>query len=368
MSFQNESRIIDTIKQHSRQRSSAKTSAPAVDIIIPHFNGVEILDKCLASLEKTSYTNLSIVIVDNGTVDESLKLAAEKYKRIRIFSAGKNLGYAGGCNFGFQRTRGKYVVFLNNDTEQEPDWLERLVEIAEKDEQIAALQPKLLSMHAKMHGEKVFDYAGAAGGMLDALGYPYARGRVFNSVEADHGQYDTTEDIFWASGAAMMVRRAVVEQLGGFDSEFFAHMEEIDLCWRMKLAGYRVVCVPSAVVYHYGGATLAAGNPRKIYLNHRNNVMMIVKNASLGRLLWLFPVRLALELASLLYYQCYAKEYVRYVWRALWWNLKHLPETLSKRRTVQTMRKCHDKEIFKNSGGLVVLKKVIFGRMKTNGR
>ncbi len=147
-------RIIDTVKQHSHRRSSTKTSAPHVDIIIPHFNGVEILDKCLASLEKTTYSNLSVVIVDNGTVDESLKLAAEKYKRIRIFSAGKNLGYAGGCNFGFQRTRGKYVVFLNNDTEQEPDWLERLVEVAEKDETIAALQPKLLSMHAKMRGEK----------------------------------------------------------------------------------------------------------------------------------------------------------------------------------------------------------------------
>lgn len=337
------------------------TSAPTVDVIIPHFNGVEILDKCLASLEKATYPNLSVIIVDNGTVDESLKLASEKYKRIKILSAGKNLGYAGGCNFGFRRTRGKYAVFLNNDTEQEPDWLERLVEVAEKDDRIAAVQPKLLSMQARQRGEKVFDYAGAAGGMLDALGYPYARGRVFNSVEVDKGQYDTVTEIFWASGAAMMVRRSVVEELGAFDDDFFAHMEEIDLCWRMKLAGYRVVSVPDAVVYHYGGATLAAGNPRKIYLNHRNNLMMIVKNASLGRLLWLLPVRIILELASLLYYRFYAGDYVRYAWRALWWNVQNFTKTLAKRRHIQAMRRQADKDIFKNSGGCVVLKKVIFG-------
>lgn len=360
--------IIDTLKQHSRQASGAKTSAPAVDVIIPHFNGVEILDKCLASLEKTTYPNLSVIIVDNGTVDESLKLASEKYKRIKIFSAGKNLGYAGGCNFGFQRTRGKYVVFLNNDTEQEPDWLERLVEAAEKDERVAALQPKLLSMQAKLRGEKVFDYAGAAGGMLDALGYPYARGRIFNSVEVDKGQYDTLAEIFWASGAAMMVRRSVVEELGAFDDDFFAHMEEIDLCWRMKLAGHRILCVPDAVVYHYGGATLAAGNPRKIYLNHRNNLMMIIKNASLGRLLWLLPARIALELASLLYYKLYAGDYVRYAWRALWWNAQNFAKTLAKRRAIQAMRKRSDKEIFKDSGGFVVLKKVMLDRTKSTGR
>ncbi|MDW8467217.1 MAG: glycosyltransferase family 2 protein [Chloroherpetonaceae bacterium] len=246
-------------------------------------------------------------------------------------SAGRNLGYAGGCNFGFRHTEGKYVIFLNNDTEQEPDWIEHLVEVAESDERIAALQPKLRSMQAKLRGEKVFDYAGAAGGMLDMLGYPYALGRVFNAVEPDHGQYDESRDIFWASGAAMMVRRKAIEQVGAFDDDFFAHMEEIDLCWRLKIAGYRIVSVPKAVVYHYGGATLAAGNPRKIYLNHRNNLMMIIKNASWSRLLWLLPVRVLLELAALIYYQRYASEYVRYVWRALWWNVQHFIKNIAKR-------------------------------------
>lgn len=356
--------IIDTVQKHSRRKSSEQQALPSVDVIIPHFNGVEILDKCLASLEKTRYANFSVTIVDNGTVDESIRLAMTKYRGIRVISAGKNLGYAGGCNFGFQRTGGKYVIFLNNDTEQEPDWIERLVEVAESDEQIAALQPKLLSMHAKLRGERVFDYAGAAGGMLDALGYPYALGRVFNTVEPDKGQYDEMREIFWASGAAMMVRRKAVEEVGAFDDDFFAHMEEIDLCWRLKIAGYRIVNVPKAVVYHYGGATLAAGNPRKIYLNHRNNLMMIIKNASRSHLLWLLPVRVVLELAALLYYQRYAGEYVRYVWRALWWNVQHFAKNIAKRRAVQTKRKQSDREIFKHSGGFVVLKKVLLGSPK----
>ncbi len=334
---------------------------PSVDVIIPHFNGVEILDKCLAALERTTYPNFTITIVDNGTIDESLKLASEKYKRIRIIGAGKNLGYAGGCNFGFAKTRGKYVVFLNNDTEQAPDWLETLVSVAESDETIAAVQPKLLSIQARERGERVFDYAGGAGGMLDALCYPYALGRVFNQTETDDGRYDTATEIFWASGAAMLARRSAIDRVGGFDDDFFAHMEEIDLCWRFWIAGYKVYAAPKSVVYHYGGATLAAGNPRKIYLNHRNNLMMIVKNSSLLRLLYLLPIRVMLELASLAYYRKHGSEYTAYVVNALVWNVRNFFKTFAKRRAVQQLRRRRDRDIFKNAGGWVVLKKAIAG-------
>ncbi|NTV46506.1 MAG: glycosyltransferase family 2 protein, partial [Chlorobiales bacterium] len=327
-----------------------KTQAwPLVDVIIPHYNGVHILDKCLATLEKTTYPNYQVTIVDNGTTDESLHLATRKYKWVKVVSPGENLGYAGGCNYGFGKTAGKYVVFLNNDTEQEPDWLLKLVEFAETDDQIGALQPKILSIQARDRGERVFDYAGAAGGLIDNLGYPYSRGRVFDTLEEDRGQYDTISEIFWASGTAMFMRRSVGDAVGLFDEDFFAHMEEIDLCWRMLLAGYKVYAVPQSVVYHYGGATLAMGNPRKVYLNHRNNIVMLIKNRALTRLMLNLPVRVTLEVASMLYYQKkQGKEFSMTVLRALGWNMKHVRNTWVKRRQVQALRKKSDRQIFEN--------------------
>lgn len=335
---------------------------PLVDIIIPHYNGVQILDQCLLTLEKTTYPNYRVTIVDNGTTDESLRLATSKYKWIEVVSPGENLGYAGGCNFGFWKTHGKYVVFLNNDTEQEPDWLLKLVEFAETDEKIGALQPKILSIQARNRGERVFDYAGAAGGLIDNLGYPYSRGRVFDTLEQDRGQYDDIREIFWASGTAMFMRRSVGESIGVFDEDFFAHMEEIDLCWRMLLAGYKVYAVPQSVIYHYGGATLPMGNPRKVYLNHRNNLVMLIKNRAFSRLVLTLPIRIALEVASMLYYQKkQGKELSMTVLRALGWNMKHVRNTWGKRRQVQALRKRSDREIFENLESYVLLKKMIRG-------
>lgn len=333
-----------------------------MDVIIPHYNGVQILDKCLATLEKTTYSNYRVTIVDNGTTDESLRLATEKYRWVDVVSPGKNLGYAGGCNFGFRKTDGKYVVFLNNDTEQEPDWLVKLVEFAETDEEIGALQPKILSIQARDRGERVFDYAGAAGGLIDNLGYPYSRGRIFDTLEEDRGQYDNISEIFWASGTAMFMRRSVGDAVGLFDEDFFAHMEEIDLCWRMLLAGYKIYAVPQSVIYHYGGATLAMGNPRKVYLNHRNNLAMLIKNSAFGRLMVTLPVRVTLEFASMLYYQKKeGKELSMTVLRALGWNMKHVRNTWTKRRHVQALRKRTDRQIFEKLENYVILKKMIRG-------
>ncbi|MCS6989900.1 MAG: glycosyltransferase family 2 protein [Chloroherpetonaceae bacterium] len=321
---------------------------PKVDIIIPHHNGTDILLGCLSTLSKTTYPNFLVTIVDNGTTDESLALAQARFPSIQILRAGRNLGYAGGCNFGFERTSGKYVVFLNNDTEQEPNWLSELVALAETDEEIASLQPKLLSIQARNRGEKVFDYAGAAGGMMDKLGYPYCLGRVLDEVETDCGQYDKSAPIFWTSGAAMFARRSALEKVGTFDEDFFAHMEEIDLCWRLWKAGFWLRSAPKSIVYHYGGATLSQANPRKAYLNHRNNVMMLTKNADAWRLYWLLPLRFGLELAAILFYlKSKRPDVAKAALDALVWNVKHFIAHLKKRRALAPLRKRSDGEIFK---------------------
>ncbi len=321
---------------------------PTVDVIIPHFNGTDILLGCLSTLTQTTYPNFLITIVDNGSTDNSLELAKAHYPMVQILHTGRNLGYAGGCNFGFERTHGKYVVFLNNDTEQEPNWLSELVAIAEQNEQIAGLQPKLLSIQARYRGERVFDYAGGAGGMMDKLGYPYCLGRVFDRLEKDCGQYDQPVPIFWVSGAAMFVRRSALEAVGLFDEDFFAHMEEIDLCWRLWKAGYWLYSAPSSVVYHYGGATLSQTHPRKVYLNHRNNVMALTKNADTIRLSLLLLTRLMLELLAMIFYlKSKRVDASRAVLDALIWNMKHFFQHLKKRRALGLLRKRSDREVFK---------------------
>ncbi len=343
-------------------QSSESQDFPTVDVIIPHFNGTEILLGCLSTLTKTAYPNFLITIVDNGSTDQSLDLAKAHYPMIQILHTGKNLGYAGGCNFGFERTQGKYVVFLNNDTEQEPNWLSELVAIAEQNEQIAGLQPKLLSIQARNRGERVFDYAGGAGGMIDKLGYPYCLGRVLDQLEQDCGQYDQSVPIFWVSGAAMFARRSALETVGLFDKEFFAHMEEIDLCWRLWKAGYWLYSAPTSVVYHYGGATLSQTNPRKVYLNHRNNVMMLTKNADAPRLYLVLLLRFLLELLSMMFYlKSKRADASKAVFDALIWNITHIFHHLKKRRELNPIRRRSDREVFKicRSETAVVLQAIL---------
>ncbi|MFQ3607532.1 MAG: glycosyltransferase family 2 protein [Chloroherpetonaceae bacterium] len=342
--------------------AQSEPTYPSVDVVIPHFNGAEILLGCLSTLTRTTYPNFSITIVDNGSTDESLTLAKAQYPTIQVLHTGANLGYAGGCNFGFERTTGKYVVFLNNDTEQEPTWLSELVSIAEQDERIASLQPKLLSIQARNRGERIFDYAGAAGGMIDKLGYPYCLGRILDRLEIDYGQYDMSKPIFWVSGAAMFARRSALETVGVFDEAFFAHMEEIDLCWRLWKAGFLLYSAPKSIVYHYGGATLSQTNPRKVYLNHRNNVIMLTKNADAIRLYLILPLRLVLELLSMLFYlKSKRPEASRAAFDALVWNARHFFNHLKKRRHSACLRKRSDAEIFKicNAETAVVLQAIL---------
>jgi len=328
------------------------TAYPSVDIIIPHFRRRDMLERCLDSLEKTSYPAMGIMVVDNGGRQAGLVFLVKQYKNARLLRLPENRGYAGGCNEGLKSSSADYVVFLNDDTTHDPLWLERLVSAALSDERTGALQPKILSLKAHAAGKKVFDYAGAAGGMIDRLGYPWCLGRRFFKTEEDRGQYDTGRDIFWASGAAMFVKRAVAEELGGFDGDFFMQMEEIDLCWRMKLAGYHVRSVPSSVVLHEGGASLREGSAEKIYFNHRNNAMMLLKNLSLSGLLRVIPVRILLEAAASLFYLTQFSGGIKKsgaVLRALADTLLQMKGIMKKRRAVQSSRVADDRAIFSNS-------------------
>jgi GT2 family glycosyltransferase len=263
----------------------------SVEVVIPHLRGAEILHNCLESIKRSGDPDVSVILVDNASDDGSVDAIAPRFPFVRVVRSETNLGYAGGCNLGIREGSAPLVALLNDDTEVDPGWLGPIRRSFSSEELLGACQPKLLSLREP----GVFDYAGAAGGLIDALGYPFARGRVFDSLERDDGQYDEPAEIFWASGAACVFRRSALDEVGLLDEGFFAHMEEIDLCWRLHMNGWRVMAEPSSVVRHWGAVTLGTDHPRKLELNHRNNIWMIAKNASAATLLWLHPLRFLLD-------------------------------------------------------------------------
>lgn len=244
-----------------------------VAIVILNWNGRSMLERFMPSV--VDNTAGQVIVADNGSTDDSIAFMSERYPQIPLIRLDKNYGFAGGYNLALQQLDSyDYYLLLNSDVECTPGWIEPLVDLMEQQPDVAVVQPKLL-----MYDQKdTFEYAGAAGGFIDSFGYPFCRGRLFNTMERDCGQYDDRCDIFWATGAAMMVRASVWHQLGGLDADFFAHMEEIDFCWRVKNAGYRVMYCPQSVVYHVGGGTLPKSNPFKTQLNFRNNLSMLYKN------------------------------------------------------------------------------------------
>lgn len=244
-----------------------------VAVVILNYNGEEMLGRFLPSVVENS-PGADIIVADNASTDGSVAFVKENFPSVKIVLLDRNYGFAGGYNRALEKVAADYVLLLNSDVETTPGWLEPLVALLDADSSIVACQPKILDFKRKPH----FEYAGAAGGFIDRYGYPYCRGRLFDTVEEDKGQYDVPCDIFWATGAALLVRAAAYRAAGGLDECFFAHMEEIDLCWRLRSRGYRIVCEPRSVVYHVGGATLSAGNPQKTYLNFRNNLLMLYKN------------------------------------------------------------------------------------------
>lgn len=276
------------------KKSERLTSSPFVAIVILNWNGKHFLDSFLPSVLATNYENYKVIVADNASTDDSISFLKVRFPTVEIIVFEKNLGFAKGYNEALKKLDADYYVLLNSDVEVTYNWLQPIIDLLEKDVSYAACQPKILNYNNKTH----FEYAGAAGGWLDLYGYPFTRGRVFDVCEKDEGQYDSTEEIFWASGAALIIKRKAYQELNGFDEFFFAHQEEIDLCWRLQLSGYKVFCCPLSVVYHVGGGTLHRGNFFKTFLNFRNNHIMLAKNLTWSEKWWKIPFRLALDQIS----------------------------------------------------------------------
>src|ERR1700749_3754016 len=255
---------------------------PLVSIVILNWNGRKFLEQFLPSVLASTYNNKKIIVADNASTDDSISFLQQSFPSIRIISNPGNEGFAKGYNTALQQIESDYFVLLNSDVEVTPGWIEPIIALMESDRSIAACQPKILAYNNKHQ----FEYAGASGGWMDNFGYPFSRGRIFDVVEDDNGQYNDAQPCFWASGAALFVKAAVYKELNGLDEYIFAHQEEIDLCWRMQLAGYKVYVQPASIVYHVGGGTLPHGNSRKVFLNFRNNLVMLAKNFTLGTALW----------------------------------------------------------------------------------
>lgn len=254
--------------------NSRDSSEPLVSVVIVSWNAIDTVKRCLPSVIESTYSRLEIIFADNASSDGSSEWIESNYPSVKIVRHPENWAFCKGNNEAVRHASGKYVVLLNNDVEVSFEWLQPLVATLESDPSIAAVQPKLLDFSDRTR----FEYAGGAGGFLDKNGYPFTRGRLFFTIEEDTGQYDDERDIFWATGAAVMIRKDLYDQLGGLDERLFMHMEEIDLCWRLQRKGYRIVCNPDSHVFHIGGASLAKGSSQKVYLNYRNNLLVLYKN------------------------------------------------------------------------------------------
>jgi len=266
-----------------------------VSIVIVSWNALDTIQKCLPSVVQTAFDGFEILFADNASSDASVEWVESSFPEVRIILHPENWGFARGNNEAVKHARGEIIILLNNDVEVPPDWLDPIVKAFDSDPAIGAAQPILHQFDRRSE----FEYSGAAGGFLDRFGYPFARGRLFDTLEKDEGQYDSeysrTSEIFWASGTCLAVRRSLYEALFGLEESFFMHMEEIDFCWRLRSQGHRIVCVSDSVVYHIGGASLPAGNPRKTYLNFRNNLLMLHRNLSPADWRRIFTARLTLD-------------------------------------------------------------------------
>ncbi|WP_026915466.1 glycosyltransferase family 2 protein [Christiangramia portivictoriae] len=242
-------------------------------VVILNWNGKDLLEKFLPSILLYS-EDAKVYVADNHSSDDSVKFLKRNFPQVQVIQNTSNNGYAGGYNEALKQVSEEIIVLLNSDVEVTSSWLAPIVEIFQKEAEVAAIQPKILDYKRKDH----FEYAGAAGGYLDQFGYPYCRGRIFQTTEEDSGQYDNNAEIFWASGACLAIRNSVYQEAGGLDEDFFAHQEEIDLCWRIQNMGYRIKYAADSVVYHVGGATLSSMDPKKTYYNFRNGLFLLLKN------------------------------------------------------------------------------------------
>lgn len=315
-------------------------------VVILNWNGRNHLEQFLPSVIQHTPQQVDIVVADNGSTDDSVEFLRREYPNVKLVLLDKNYGFADGYNRALKQVDAECFVLLNSDIEVTAGWIEPLVATLQNNSQVAAVAPKLLSYVERQR----FEYAGAAGGFIDYLGYPFCRGRILSTIEQDEGQYDTPCEVFWASGAAFCCKADVFRALGGFDADFFAHMEEIDLCWRMQLQGYKVMVEPRSVVYHLGGGTLPNESPRKLYLNYRNNLAMLFKCAPtmqrvvaavirpladlLSVVLYLFKRQSDLAIATLKAYRDF------FAWHSA---------LAEKRRTIRSHRNSESNKIYKGS-------------------
>lgn len=328
-------------------------------VVILNWNGRQHLEQFLPSVVEHTPQQVRIVVADNGSTDDSVEFLEQHYPTIDIIRLDKNYGFAEGYNRALEQVDAEFFILLNSDVEVTAGWVEPLVATLTNHRTVAAVAPKLRSYGHREY----FEYAGAAGGYIDILGYPFCRGRILSTLEKDCGQYDTAQEVFWASGAAFCCRADLFRTLGGFDADFFAHMEEIDLCWRMQLAGYKVMVEPHSVVYHLGGGTMPNESPRKLYLNYRNNLSMLFKCAPTWQRILVAVARpVADMLSALIYYLRGDKALAKATIEAYRDFFALHGDLNKKRKTVRSARKAESERIYRGSIVLrYALGKKIFG-------
>ncbi len=270
---------------------------PSVAVVILNWNGADFLMKFLPSVVKYSQP-ARVIVADNGSTDNSAEVVKNNFPSVEFLQLPQNYGFAKGYNEALRQIKADYYVLLNSDVEVTEGWVEQIVEFMERNKDVAAVMPKILAYDNRT----MFEYAGASGGFIDKLGYPFCRGRIFDTIEQDKGQYNDVQEVFWASGAAMFVRAEDYHSLGGLDEDFWAHMEEIDFCWRVKNSGKKIYVFPRVKVFHVGGGSLSYGNKRKVFLNHRNNLFMLYKNLPKGKLWLVILTRMVMDGLSALSY------------------------------------------------------------------
>lgn len=318
-----------------------------VAIVILNWNGLDFLKRFLPNVvQNSSLEGVEVYVADNGSTDNSVFYLKENHKSVKVIQLDINYGFAKGYNLALKQIDAEYYILLNSDVDVPNGWLNPLIQFMDSNPNAGACMPKILDFNKP----SFFEYAGAAGGFIDFLGYPFCRGRILSSIEEDNGQYDSPLEIFWASGACLFIRAKVFWEVGGLDDDFFAHMEEIDLCWRTKNLGYSIWCIPSSKIYHVGGGTLPNNNPRKLYYNYRNSLYMLFKNLPKRRIIVVFPIRLILDGLSALAYLVNRKfGFFKAVFKShmTFWN--NFGALRKKRKAIKRVNPRRDKQILGHS-------------------
>ena len=334
----------------------------SVSIVIPHWNNVDVLSECLESILNTDFENFETIVVDNASIDDSVAWVRSNYPNVKLIENDRNHGYAGGCNIGAEAAIGDYIIFLNNDTVQDKNWISNLIKIMNSNDNIAAVQPKILNYYDR----NIFDYAGGAGGHMDIYCFPFARGRIFSFQENDEGQYNEKEKCFWSSGTCFMIRTELFQKAGGFDVNFFSHMEEIDLCWRLYAMGFEVWAEPNSIVYHKNALTLPMYSHKKYYLNHRNSLLMLLGNYSYKNIFLIGLPRIFLELAACFYSMLMLDwKHLTAILRSIVWIISNPSIIIKKRKLFSGIRKIDDESIISNMMRSCLVIKYYFFRKRT---